>query len=168
MENILAKFNNITTFVFDVDGVLTDGSVVITEEGHLLRNMNIKDGFALQYAIKAGYRILIITGGKSEGVVKRLQGLGITDIYKNISNKTEIFESYLKENNINRENCLYMGDDIPDLEIMRTVGISACPKDATTDIREIADYISDYYGGKGCVRDVIEKTLKIQKTWMPH
>lgn len=168
MENQLQAFGKINTFVFDVDGVLTNGSVLITEEGDLLRNMYIKDGYALQLAVKSGYRILIITGGKSEGVVSRLKGLGITDVFSNIENKMEVFRSYLQQHGIEQQACLYMGDDIPDLGIMKEVGLAACPADACTDILEIADYISEHPGGRGCVRDVIEKTLKIQGRWEPH
>lgn len=164
---MLSDFQKINTFVLDVDGVLTDGSVLITEEGPLLRNMYIKDGFALQLAIKAGYRIIIITGGKSEGVVKRLQGLGIHEIYSGSSDKKAVWDKLVEENKIDPHTCLYMGDDIPDLIVMGEAGLSCCPADAATDVLEMCQYIAEKDGGRGCVREVIEKTMRIQSKWKP-
>lgn len=155
----------ITTFVFDVDGVLTDGSVTVFSNGELIRTMNIKDGYALKSAVNMGYRICIISGGSNQGVKKRLQGLGITDIYLGASHKTEQLEEFLDIYEIDPENVLYMGDDIPDIPVMRKCGLAACPKDAVAEVQSISGYISQKKGGKGCVRDVIEQVLKVQDKW---
>ncbi len=156
---------NITTFILDVDGVLTDGSVTIFPDGELVRKMNTKDGFALKTAIDMGYHVCIISGGSSQAVKLRLNGLGITNIYLGVHNKIEKFEEYLKIYDINRDNVLYMGDDIPDLPVMKMVGLAACPNDAVQEIQRISKYISQKKGGKGCVRDVIEQVLKVQDKW---
>ncbi|MGB0863924.1 MAG: KdsC family phosphatase [Saprospiraceae bacterium] len=163
--NYLEKFKTINTLIFDVDGVLTNSQLLVTETGELLRSMNTRDGYALQKAVKAGYRIVIITGGKSQGVIKRLQGLGITDIYAGVQNKIETFRQYVHDNQLDTANILYMGDDIPDHDVMRLVGLPACPHDAAQEILEIAQYISPKNGGAGCVRDVIEKILKLAGKW---
>lgn len=156
---------HITTFVFDVDGVLTDGTIILTTDGQMLRNMNIKDGYALKTAIDRGYNICIISGGKNEGVRVRLRGLGITDIYLGASHKTRQLDEYFDVYNIKPENVLYMGDDIPDLPPMKMVGLPCCPQDAVAEVKEISKYISHKRGGKGCVRDVIEQVLKVQGKW---
>ncbi len=157
---------HITTFVFDVDGVLTDGSVTITTSGELLRTMNIKDGFALKTAVDKGFNVCIMSGGTNEGVRSRLSGLGLTHIYLGIHNKTEELNRYLAANTINRENVLFMGDDIPDLYVMQEVGLPSCPQDAVPEIKDVSKYISHKKGGKGCVRDVIEQVLKVQGKWV--
>lgn len=156
---------HITTFVFDVDGVLTDGTIMITTEGEMLRNMSIKDGYALKTAIDLGFNICIISGGSNEGVRKRLRGLGVTDIHLGVSHKTEVLEEYMDLYAIKPEQVLYMGDDIPDLYVMQQVGLPACPQDAATEIKAISKYISHRKGGKGCVRDVIEQVLRVQGKW---
>ena len=156
---------NITTFIFDVDGVLTDGSVILDSSGEMIRTMNTKDGFALQHAIKKGYRVCIITGGNSIMVKQRLEYLGIKDVYISANQKLDIFNSYLSENNINANQVLYMGDDLPDYPCIKAAGIGACPHDSAVEIREIANYISHIDGGKGCVRDVIEQTLRLHNKW---
>jgi len=158
--------HQITTFVFDVDGVLTDGVINIMTNGDLIRKMNVKDGYAMKTAIVKGYNIAIISGGNNEGVKKRLNGLGIQDVYLEIHNKLDIFNTYCKQNDINPENVLYMGDDIPDAEVMKIVGLSCAPQDADSEIQQIAKYISQKKGGKGCVRDVIEQVLRVQNNWM--
>lgn len=158
--------NTIEAFVFDVDGVLTDGTVNITTEGELYRTMNIKDGYALKTAVDRGFKVCIISGGSNEGVRKRLQGLGIKDIHLGTHQKTETLHQYLKDNNINPENTLYMGDDIPDLYVMQEVGLPCCPQDAVPEIKELSAYISHKKGGKGCVRDIIEQVLKVQGKWV--
>lgn len=155
----------ITTFIFDVDGVLTNGIVQITSNGELLRNMSIKDGYAIKTAIKLGYKICIISGGTNKGVKTRLQELGVTDIYLGTHNKIEQFEDFLNGYNIKPENVLYMGDDIPDYEVMQLAGLACCPKDAVAEIQAISKYISQKKGGDGCVRDVIEQVLKVQGNW---
>ncbi len=157
---------HITTFIFDVDGVLTDGTVLINTEGELLRTMNIKDGYALKAAIQQGYNVCIISGGKNEGVRKRLKGLGITDIYLGAHHKVEQLDEYMDIYTIKSENVLYMGDDIPDMPVMQMVGLPTCPQDAVAEIKEISKYISFKKGGKGCVRDVIEQVLKVQGKWI--
>ncbi len=164
--NYLEKFRDIHTFIFDVDGVLTNSELIILENGRLLRKMNTRDGFALKTAIKEGYRVGIITGGKSSGVVSRLEGLGITDIYKGVEDKLEAFEEYIETYDIDPAGILYMGDDIPDYEVMRRVGLPACPQDAAIEIMNISQYKSPIKGGGGCVRDVIEKVLKLHGKWM--
>lgn len=156
---------HITTFIFDVDGVLTDGTVTLTTEGELLRTMNIKDGFAMKTAVDAGFNVCIISGGSNEGVRKRLQGLGITDIYLGAHHKTEQLDEYLDIYNIKPEQAVYMGDDIPDFPVMQMVGLPCCPQDAVPEIKAISKYISHKNGGKGCVRDIIEQVLKVQGKW---
>jgi 3-deoxy-D-manno-octulosonate 8-phosphate phosphatase (KDO 8-P phosphatase) len=156
---------HITTFIFDVDGVLTDGTVTITTSGDMLRKMNIKDGYALKTAVDNGFNVCVISGGSNKGVRKRLQGLGITDIYLSAHNKIEQLEEYLDIYNIKAESVLYMGDDIPDVPVMKLVGLPCCPQDAVPEIKVISKYISHKNGGKGAVRDVIEQVLKVQDKW---
>ncbi len=155
----------INTFIFDVDGVLTDGSVIVNSDGELMRNMNTKDGYALKKAVKAGYNVCIISGGTNEGVRSRLKGLGITDIYLGTHNKMEQFDEFIDIYNLKPENILFMGDDIPDYPVMKEIGLPCCPKDAVPEIQDISLYISQKKGGKGCVRDVIEQVLKVQGKW---
>ena len=164
-ENFKQLLNAVTTFIFDVDGVLTDGSVTLMSTGDQVRTMNIKDGYALQLAIKKGYKVAIISGGKSESVRLRMQGLGITDVYLGAENKLEIFENYLIENELNGTQVLYMGDDIPDYEVMTKVAVAVCPADAAPEIKALCTYISHLSGGQGCVRDVIEQTMRVQGKW---
>lgn len=157
---------HITTFVFDVDGVLTDGTITVTTDGELLRTMNIKDGFALKSAVDKGYKVCVISGGNNEGVRLRLKNLGLTDIFLGAHMKTEILTEYLNSNNINADNVLFMGDDIPDLHVMQQVGLPCCPQDAVPEIKDISRYVSHKKGGKGCVRDVIEQVMKVQGKWL--
>ncbi|MBP2832849.1 HAD-IIIA family hydrolase [Aquimarina sp. U1-2] len=159
---------HITTFIFDVDGVLTDGTVIIDTAGELLRTMNVKDGYALKAALQQGFNVCIISGGKNEGVRQRLKGLGITDIYLGAHHKMEPLDEYLDIYAIKPENVLYMGDDIPDLPVMKMVGLPTCPQDAVAEIKEISKYVSFKKGGKGCVRDVIEQVLKVQGKWIKN
>lgn len=164
--NILARFRLIKTFVFDMDGVLTDGSLLIDQENNWLRKMNIRDGYALQLAVKSGFEVIVISGSDSPQVKDRLNRLGITEVFMKVTHK----EKFLKELAIKKEwalsETLYMGDDIPDYECMRIAGIGACPSDAAREIRETASYISPLPGGRGCVRDVIEKVLKLNNKWI--
>lgn len=157
--------NNITTFIFDVDGVLTDSSVHITQTGEMLRIMNIRDGFAMKAAIESGYNVCIISGGTNEGVRIRLRNLGITDIHLASPDKVETFKEYTELFTINPEHVLYMGDDIPDYHVMQLVGLPACPQDASAEIKAISKYISHKKGGKGAVREVIEQVMKVQGKW---
>lgn len=159
------KLKRVKAFVLDVDGVLTNGEVLVTEKGEQLRGFNIRDGYALQLAVKKGFPIAVITGGKSEGVRLRLEGLGIIDIFMGIQHKTSCFNKWLNEQQFQAEDVLYMGDDIPDLTIMREVGMAVCPNDAAEEIKAVSHYISSKDGGKGAVRDVIEKVLKLQNKW---
>ena len=156
---------HITTFIFDVDGVLTDGTVTVTSSGDLLRKMNMKDGYALKTAVDMGYNVCIISGGSNEGVRIRLQGLGISNIYLGAHNKIEQLNEYLNNHGIKSENVLYMGDDIPDFPVMKVIGLPCCPQDAVPEIKNISKYISHKKGGKGAVRDVIEQVLKVQGRW---
>ena len=165
MDNVLSLFKNITTFIFDVDGVLTDGTVQLLPGGELSRKMNVKDGYALQLAVKKGYRVVIISGGRSESVVSRLQGLGIKDIYVNATNKQERLQDYVLEHDLVWQDLLFMGDDIPDYRAMQLVGLPVCPADAVPEIKSISRYISPQTGGNGCVREVIEKVLKLNGHW---
>lgn len=157
--------NDITTFVFDVDGVLTNGMVHVTPEGEILRIMNIRDGFAIKAALESGYNVCIISGGKNEGVRIRLENLGVTDIYLGSSDKVKTFNEYINIYDIKAEQVLYMGDDIPDYHVMQLVGLPTCPQDAAPEIKSLCKYISHVNGGKGAARDVIEQVMKVQGKW---
>jgi 3-deoxy-D-manno-octulosonate 8-phosphate phosphatase (KDO 8-P phosphatase) len=163
--NILSDLKQIKLFVLDVDGVLTDGSLFLLDDGQMARRMNIKDGYALQLAVKKGYEILIISGGSSEAVRLRLQKLGLKHIHLGVKNKKELLLQYVTENNFLWPQVLYMGDDIPDVQPMQMAGIACAPQDAVPEVRAIAHYISPHAGGNGCVRDVIEKVMKLNDDW---
>lgn len=165
MSNLKEKLRPIVAFMLDVDGVLTDGMVITLPDGDQVRRMNIKDGYALQHAVKKGYHISIISGGTSESVRKRLNGLGIQEVNLACKNKIEVFEQLKAKFNLKTEQILYMGDDIPDYKVMQQVGFAACPNDAATEIKSVAHYISPKKGGEGCVRDVLEQVLKLQGKW---
>ncbi len=165
--NILEKFKTITTFVFDVDGVLTDGSLLILADGQMARTMNIKDGYALQLAVKKGYRVVIISGGTSEAVKERLDKLGIKDCFLKVDNKKEKLTEYIAWHKLKWSEILFMGDDIPDHSSMQLTGLPCCPADAAPEIKQVSQYISPLAGGKGCARDVIEKVLKLNEHWDP-
>ncbi|MFL1011549.1 KdsC family phosphatase [Flavisericum labens] len=156
---------HITTFIFDVDGVLTDGSVTITTNGEMLRTMNTKDGYAIKTALNQGFNICIISGGTNEGVRIRLNHLDVKDVFLGSDNKIEQLNQYFIDKQIKSENVLYMGDDIPDFPVMKLVGLPCCPQDAVPEIKGISKYISHKKGGKGAVRDVIEQVLKVQGKW---
>jgi len=161
----LQKLKEITTFIFDVDGVLTDGSVQVTDNGQSLRTFNIKDGYAMQLAVKRGYNLCIISGGDGIAMGRRFLNLGITDVFLGAGDKVSIFNQYLKNKNITADEVLYMGDDIPDLKVMKLVGLPTCPADAVEEIKAISTFISPYSGGKTAVRDIIEKVMKVQGRW---
>lgn len=161
----LENLKNITTFIFDIDGVLTDGTVLAAESGELLRSFNTKDGYALQLAAKKGYNICIISGGKGAAINKRFESLGVADVFLGVEEKIDIFTNYINQKGISPEQVLYMGDDIPDAEVMKLVGIATCPADAVEEIKAISHYISHKDGGKAAARDVIEKVLKVQLNW---
>ncbi len=163
--NVLELFKPITTFIFDVDGVLTDGTVLVLDNGLQARKMSIKDGFALQMAVKNGYKVLIVSGGNSPQVANRLEKLGINDVHMSVLNKKEFINNYIDNNSLKKEELLYMGDDLPDLPAMSIVGMPCCPADAVQEIKAIVQYISPLKGGDACVRDVIEKVLKLNDHW---
>lgn len=159
------QLSEINTLIFDVDGVLTNGNITIMPDGQLIRQMNVKDGYALRTALDAGFRICVISGGKNEGVRKRLNNLGIMDVYLGAHNKTEQFYELVDMHHLNPKYVLYMGDDIPDYSVMKLVGFPCCPNDAVEEIQKVSRYISNKKGGEGCVRDVIEQILRIQGKW---
>lgn len=158
-------FSKISTFIFDIDGVMTDGTVMILENGLQARRMSIKDGYALQLAVKQGYSIHVVSGGAPSPVSDRLNKLGIYSIYFSVTDKKSCVEKIITDHQLNNEEILFMGDDIPDLPVMPLVGIAACPADAVAEIKEAANYISPLNGGMGCVREVIEKVLKARGDW---
>lgn len=161
----LTKLKSVKAFVLDIDGVLTDATVHVTESGEQLRTFNVRDGYAIQLAIKRGFKICAISGGKSQSVILRLNALGITDVHLGIAKKIDTYNEFIKTNQLQPEDVLYMGDDIPDLPVMKIVGVPVCPADAVEEIKALSIYISPKKGGEGCVRDVIEKVLKIQDQW---
>ena len=164
--NILQKFKPIKLIAMDVDGVLTDGKLWLMPSLDLVRNMDIKDGYALQLAVKKGYHVVVISGAVDTGAVEnRLKGLGILDVNMAVKDKSALLNKKISEWGFTRDQVLFIGDDIPDYEVMKNVGLSCCPADAVAEIIQIADYISSYKGGCGCVRDVIEKVLKLNNDW---
>ncbi len=163
--NVLKLFKKITTFIFDVDGILTDGTVLVLDNGLQARRMSIKDGFALQMAVKKHYKILIVSGGNSPQVANRLEKLGITDIHMSVADKKKLIADFIQKNKLTKEQVLYMGDDLPDLPVMSIVGLPCCPADAVVEIKEAVQYISPKNGGYACVRDVIEKVLRLNDHW---
>ena len=166
MEKSYKEFlPQISTLIFDVDGVLTNGMVTVFPNGELVRHMNIKDGYALKTAVDAGLNVCIISGGNNEGVRTRLANLGIKDIYLGAHDKIKQYNEIVKKYNLQPENILYMGDDIPDYPVMKLVGLACCPNDAAPEIQGISNYISYKKGGDGCARDIIEQVLRVQGKW---
>ena len=165
MNNSLQYFSTIKSFVFDVDGVLTNGDLIILPNNIMARTMNVKDGYALQLAIKKGFKIAIISGGNSLDVISRFNILGIKDVFMGISDKSVALNEFIQKYQLNTSEILFMGDDMPDFEVMQQVGLPCCPADAVDEIKEISKYISPKNGGQGCVRDVIEKVLKLNNSW---
>ncbi len=161
----LEKCKEIRHFVFDVDGVFTDGKFLVSESGELLRTMNARDGLAVKLALSMGYDIVIITGGKSQGVKKRFADLGVKEVYLDIQDKESLLDELFKEKKWEPKNVLYMGDDLPDIPCILMAGIGTCPADATDEVLTAADFISPVKGGRACVRDMIERILKIQDKW---
>jgi 3-deoxy-D-manno-octulosonate 8-phosphate phosphatase (KDO 8-P phosphatase) len=164
-QNFKQKLNNIKCFAFDIDGVLTNGQLLITEQGELLRSMNIKDGYALKLAIEKGYEIVIISGAKQKGAIERLRRLGIENFFSESKNKLQTLNHFLVEKKLTHDTVLFMGDDMPDMEVMKSCGIAACPQDAVSDIKNICIYVSECKGGQGAVRDVIEQVLRLHSKW---
>lgn len=163
--NILAQLKHIKAFVFDIDGVLTTGHILVLPNGVMARSMNTKDGYALQLAVKKGYPVIVISGGKSDDVVHRLNLLGINQVYMQVSNKWACLQQLIETLQLQPQEILFMGDDVPDIFCMQQVGVAACPSNAAIDVLKMSNYISPYQGGDGCVRDVIEKVLKLQNNW---
>lgn len=157
--------NGIKMFIFDVDGVFTDGSLIIDNEGNLLRVMNVKDGYAVKIALNKDYKVCVISGGTNDAVKSRLSALGVKDVYLGAHNKVECYKQLLLKYNIPATEVLYMGDDLPDIPVMKQVGVAACPQDAVAEVKAVSSYISHKNGGKACVRDVIEQVLKVQGKW---
>jgi len=166
MNSIYERLRQITTFIFDFDGVMTDGTVFCDYEGHPLRATNVKDGYALQLASKLGYNVAVISGAVCPSTIVRMNSLGVTDVFTGIPDKVLKLNEYMKEKGLKPEEIVFMGDDIPDLRVMQAVGMAACPADAATEVKNISHFVSVKSGGKGCVRDLIEQTLKEQKKWM--
>ncbi|MGI9540813.1 MAG: KdsC family phosphatase [Flavobacteriaceae bacterium] len=165
MKNYKNLLPNIKTFIFDVDGVLTDGKILITNEGELLREFDTKDGYAMKCALVQGYKIVIITGGRNKGVEERFKELGVFDIYMGAHHKTEAYQDLLDNYDLDPETILYLGDDVPDIPVMEKVGLGCCPADAVSDVKAMADYVSHKNGGEGCVREIIEQVLRVQGKW---
>ncbi len=163
--NYKSKLHDIKAFVFDFDGVMTDGNVWMYADRETVRCGNIKDGYAIQYAVKKGYIIAVISGATSLSINNRMESLGVTRIYTGCASKLETYRRFLEENDLAVSQVLCMGDDIPDYEIMKNCAVAACPADAAEEIKGIAHYISHLGGGMGCVRDVIEQTLRLQGKW---
>jgi len=166
MTNFKERLHNVKAFAFDVDGVFTDGTVLIHPSGELLRSSNTRDGYAVHKAVQQGFPVAIISGGKSESVRERFKGIGVTDIYLGVSDKVDALEDFRFKYGFELSEILYMGDDLPDYDVMLRVGFPTCPADAAPEIVAISHYISIYGGGKGCVRDVIEQVLKLKGLWL--
>lgn len=163
--NLLQQLSQISCFVFDMDGVLTDGTLLVLPDGIMARKMNIKDGYALQLAVKKGYTVIIISGGNSPEAKERLLKLGVDQVWMGVKDKLSLLKNQLDQKQIPMSQVLYMGDDVPDLAVMQAVGFPCCPADAATDIRLASKYISPFKGGEACVRDVMEQVLKLRGDW---
>ena len=161
----LKQLEQIEHFVFDVDGVFTDGTLLVTESGEQLRSMNIRDGYAVKKAVQSGLHIVIITGGRSEGVRKRFEGLEVKDIFLGVQDKVSVLQDLAKKGQIDLQTTAYMGDDMPDLDVIQKAAFKACPADAIPEIQQVSDYVSPINGGEGCVRDLLEKALKLRGLW---
>lgn len=166
MANFKEDLSKVKAFVFDIDGVLSQQTIHLSTFGDPRRTINLRDGYALQLAVKKGYFVGVISGCQSKDYMKRLRGLGIRDIYLGCRNKTEQFDSFMKKYNLTSSEILYMGDDIPDYKVMKIAGVPVCPSDADSEIKQISSYISDRRGGEGAVRDVIEQVLRLHNKWM--
>lgn len=166
MSKINYELSKIKAFVFDVDGVLSPSTIPTDADGNPVRMANIKDGYAIQLACKLGFHVAIITGANSEIIRTRYNVLGVKDVFIRCDKKLDILQAWMKEKSLHPEEVLYMGDDIPDYHAMKYVGLSCCPSDAAHDIKRIAVFISPILGGHGCVRDVIEETIKTHGEWL--
>lgn len=166
MTNFKEELGRVRAFIFDVDGVLSDAKIYLHPQGELMRSMNIRDGYAIQYAVRKGYPVAIITGGNSDNIKLRFSHLGVTDIYLKSKNKVTDLQDFLNKYGLTPDQVLYMGDDLPDYEVMKLVGFPTCPADADSEIKALSKYISAKNGGDGCARDVIEQVLRLQAKWM--
>ena len=166
MNDLNEILSHITTFIFDYDGVMTDGTVFSDHDGHPWRATNVKDGYALQLAAKLGYNVAVISGAICPSMEVRMNSLGVTDVFTGIPNKVLKLKEYMQEKGLKPEEIVFMGDDIPDLQVMKAVGLPACPADAAEEVQAISHYISPRKGGKGAVRDIIEQVLKAHGKWM--
>ena len=165
-KNYKELLKEITTFILDVDGVLTNGRILVTSKGKMLREMNTKDGFIIKYALDKGFKIFIISGGTNKGVKERLKDLGIEEIFLGEHTKKDTYDKLIKKYNLKKNEIVYMGDDIPDIPVMKKIGVPCCPNDAVPDVKQMSIYISKKNGGQGCVRDIIEQTLRVQNKWL--
>jgi 3-deoxy-D-manno-octulosonate 8-phosphate phosphatase (KDO 8-P phosphatase) len=168
MTNFKEDLERVKAFVFDIDGVLSTQTISLNSFGVPNRTVNLRDGYALQLAVKKGYWIAIISGCRSREYLKRLRLLGINEIYLNSRSKLDDFKLFLKKHNLDKANVLFMGDDIPDYEVMKEAGIPVCPADADSEIKQVSSYISDRRGGEGCARDVIEQVMRLHDKWMDN
>ena len=166
MTNFKEDLINIKAFIFDLDGVLSLQTITLNSFGVPNRTVNLRDGYALQLAVKNGYKVAVITGSNCKEYSRRLKLLGVSDIYLNSRTKIEHFNSILKKYGLKNSEVLYMGDDIPDFEVMKLAGVAVCPADADSEIKQISVYVSDRKGGEGCVRDIIEQVLRLHNKWM--
>ncbi|MCC6815743.1 MAG: HAD-IIIA family hydrolase [Saprospiraceae bacterium] len=163
--NVFDKLAKIKAVVFDIDGVFTDNSILVTDQGEFLRSMNVRDGYAIKRAISAGMKIAVISGGKSIGIIQRMKMLGIHEIYLGVEDKLPVFQNQISKWGIEQSEVMYMGDDIPDLECLKYSGLAACPHDSVREVIEISEYVSEHKGGQGCIRQVIEHILQSQNLW---
>ncbi len=165
MKSYKEKLPLITSFIFDIDGVLTNNEVLVFRD-EMVRNLHSKDGYILQLAARKGYKIFIISGGNSDEVKQRLLASGVTEVHMKSSNKLQVYHDICERHGLKNEEMLYMGDDIPDIPVLKLVGVSCCPQDAASDVKALVDYQSPLDGGKGCVREIMEQVLRVQGNWM--
>lgn len=166
MNNYKELLTHIKAFVFDYDGTLTDGTVILLDEGEPLRTANVRDGYALQLAVKKGFHLAIISGGRSKSMINRFKMLNVQDVYLGVEHKVDTLKAFMAKYDLKPSEVLYMGDDIPDFHAMKYCGVATCPADAAEEIRSVSHYISHLKGGEGCARDIIEQVLKLQGLWM--
>ena len=166
MNELNERLSKVTTFIFDYDGVMTDGTVYMDSNGDPLRTSNVKDGYAIQLAVKLGYHVAVITGAVVTNITKRLNMLGVNDVFTGAPDKVVKLVEFMEQYHLSADQVAFMGDDIPDLQVMRRVGVAACPADAADEVKQISHFISNRPGGQGCVRNIIEQTLKAQGKWM--
>ncbi len=166
MKNYKERLRHIKAFVFDYDGTLTDGTVILLDQGEPLRTANVRDGYAIQLAVKKGYIVAIISGGRSQSMINRFRMLKVQQVFLGVEHKLDTLKAFMQENGLEPEHVLFLGDDIPDYHAMKYCGVAACPADAAEEIKSVSHYISDRKGGEGCARDVIEQVMKVQGKWM--